>query len=142
MITFSSAQGAEDKFVYLGTYNNVRSTDTGHCYGTSVLLWEMNDKKVIGLLNTDMGLCGDPSCSILNGKIENRKLSFNTTVPVYEQLYSFDGDITKDKITGLLNNANASLKNSSFDWPYKNISEWCSAWSKVQRCGGVKEYCK
>jgi hypothetical protein len=142
MITLFGAQGAEDKFTYLGTYDNVRSTDTGHCYGTSILLWEMNDEKIIGLLNSDMGLCGDPPCSILNGKIVNGKLSFNTTVPVYEQLYSFEGNIEKTQITGLLNNAITSLTNSSFNQSYNNLNEWCSAWSKIQRCGGVKEYCK
>ena len=142
IIPFSNALGVEEVFKYMGSYDNVKSTDTGHCYGASVLIWEKNNKNIVGLLNIDMGLCGDPPCSILNGTIDNDKLKFITSVPIYNELYSFDGKITKTALSGLLNGSSATLKNSSLDLPYNNIDEWCSAWSQVQRCGGVKEFCK
>ena len=138
----SNVSEAETVFRYLGTYDNVRSSDTGHCYGTSVRLWELNNKEVVGLLNISMGLCGDPPCSFLNGTVVNDKLAFESSAPVYNELYSFDGNITKTSLSGLLNGSKATLDNSSLKSASKNIKEWCSAWSQVQRCDGVREFCK
>ena len=142
-LSLSNIVRAEEVFKYLGTYDNVKSTDTGHCYGTSVSIWELNDKKVIGLLNVDLGLCGDPPCSILKGAIDNNKISFKTSVPIYNELYSFNGDITTSNLSGSLNGSNAILKASSFKLrTTKNITKWCVRWSKVSRCGGVKDFCQ
>ena len=142
VLSFSPSVGSEESFKYLGTFDNVKSTNTGHCYGASVSIWDLGDKNIIGLLNIDMGLCGDPLCSILNGTIDNNKIKFKTSVPIYNELYVFDGYIAKKELSGSLNGSNSTLNQRSFNLSYKNIKEWCSMWSKISRCGGVKEYCK
>ncbi len=133
---------AEDVFKYMGSFDNVKSTDTGHCYGTSVLLWEINNKNVIGLLNVDMGLCGDPPCSFLKGKIDNNKITFYTSVPIYNEFYSFDGVVTKTSLSGLMNGTDTTLNANTYGDSYSNMIEWCSVWTKIKRCSGVTEFCK
>jgi len=138
----SNVATGEEIFKHLGSFENFRSTETGHCYGTSISIWELNDKEIIGLLDVHAGLCGDPPCSFLQGDINNNEISFKTNVPIYNELYSFKGKFTNNELSGQLNNSNATLKSSSFTLPYKDIKNWCSTWSQIPRCSGVKEYCQ
>jgi len=142
MLLFSVASSADGKFKFLGSFDNVESNDTGHCYGISILVWELDDMKTIGLLNVDMGLCGDSPCSIFVGTIANEKITFETSAPIYDELYFFEGHISKTKLSGSLNGVNTTLISNSFKQRYKNTQEWCSAWARVPRCHGVKEYCQ
>ena len=143
IFSLSNTSVADEAFKYLGTYDYIRTTDTGHCYGTSILIWELKDNKVIGLLNVYLGPCADPPCSIIEGTLRNNKISFKTSVPIYSELYSFIGDITSSELSGSLNEENTILNAISFKiTPEENIKEWCTRWSQVSRCGGVKEFCQ
>jgi|GEM_PF-4326235 len=142
ILLVSNTALSEEKFNHLGSFKNIRATDTGHCYGTSISIWELNDKKIIGLLSVHTGLCGDPPCSILQGSIKINEISFKTNYPIYNVHYSFSGKITNDELSGQLNNESIILKSYSYNPPYKNIERWCVIWSKISRCRGVKEYCR
>lgn len=132
----------EEKLTHLGNFVGVRSTDTGHCYGTSISLWELKNNQLVGLLDVHAGLCGDPPCSIIQGSIKNNTVSFKTNVPIYDKLYSFSGKISNNELFGQLNNEKTLFKSDSYKSLYKNIKSWCSAWSQISRCSGVKEYCQ
>ena len=143
IFSISNTSVADEAFRYLGTYDYIRSTDTGHCYGNRISIWNLKDNKVIGLLNVYSGPCADPPCSILEGTLRYNKISFKTSVPIYNEIYSFIGDITNSELTGSLNGENTTLNTISFKLtPEENIKEWCTRWSQVTRCGGVREFCQ
>ncbi len=142
LLSISSVASAEDSLRFLGSYDNVESSTGEHCNGTSISLWQINDGQIIGLLDIHSGLCGDPPCSILRGSINSNSVSFNTSVPVYNELYSFTGKIINTELTGSLNSLKTTFHENSFKLHFKDITSWCSLWSKVSRCSGVKEYCQ
>ncbi len=139
---FKPAFAAQAALQFLGTYDNVSSSASGHCYGTSVSLWQINNSEIIGMLDVHAGLCGDPPCSLLKGNINNNIVSVKTTAPVYNKHYLFTGYIINSQLTGMLNKSKTTLQKNSFNLQYKNVAAWCAAWSKVLRCKGVKAYCK
>lgn len=133
---------ASENFTYIGSYDNVTSETGEHCYGTDVMLWRENDSEIIGLLSQHVGLCGDPSCSIVRGSIKEKSLSFETSKPIYGGFYSFEGVATKDALVGKLNTIITRLKVNGAGSQYIDKKDWCSAWVSVQRCEGVKDYCQ
>ena len=133
---------AEDNFNFLGAFDNVQSSETGHCYGMDVLVWELADKQVIGLLSVEDGLCGDPSCSFLSGTINDDEITFQTSTSVYGEQYLFNGKLTSKAMSGLLNGSKTSLAANSSALRLESIMEWCSFWSQIPRCRGVKDYCQ
>jgi hypothetical protein len=141
-LLFSNMSSGNDVFEYLGSFDNVSSTETGHCYGTSISMWRVNSRKVIGLLDIHSGLCGDPHCSFIDGIIHNNEISFRAYAPIYQKLYSFIGTVTKEELSGKLNESSTVLKLSQFQFTSKDKKDWCSTWSKIPRCKGVKVYCK
>jgi len=141
-LSLSSIAIADELFKKLGSYDNVKASKTGHCYGTSISLWKVKEDKIIGLLNIHSGLCGDPPCSVVQGSIKNNIILFNTTMPIYDKLYSFTGNISNNELSGSLNKIKSTFNANSFPQSYKNIKSWCEAWVKVSRCRGVKKYCE
>ncbi len=143
LFVYSNVVKAKNKLTAIGTYDNVKSTSTGHCYGTSISMWQLENNNVIGLLDTHAGLCGVPPCSILTGSMKNDTVSFKTSAPVYDKLFSYIGRINDTDLNGQLNKKSVVLKrNSRRNFPLKDIGQFCSFWSKVPRCKGVKEYCQ
>lgn len=140
-ITCSCVANAGDTLYYLGSYDNVKSTSSGHCYGTSVSMWKLNNK-IVGLLDIHAGLCGDPPCSVIQGEKDGSNISFKTTDPVYNKHYSFTGSLLDSQLSGTLNQSTTTLNKNSIESIYDNTKSWCSAWSKVPRCSGVKHYCQ
>ena len=138
----SSITNADEAFKKLGSYDNVKASKTGHCYGTSISLWRVKKDKIIGLLDIHAGLCGDPPCSFIQGNIKNDIISFKTSEPIYDKFYSFTGNISNNELIGSLNKIKSTFNANTFPQPYKNIKSWCEAWVKVSRCSGVKAYCK
>ncbi len=132
---------AGETFKYIGSFDNIRATETGHCYGEGVSLVELGDKKIIGLFHVAQGLCGDPACSALKGAIRGEKLSFKTLVPIYNETYAFEGATTKLALSGFLNNNKIELKMASWGRHHKNINDWCASWLKVTRCKGIANVC-
>ena len=133
---------AFERFTYIGSYDNVTSETGEHCYGTDVMLWRGDNSEVVGLFSQHAGLCGDPSCSIVRGSIKDNSLSFVASKSIYGALYSFQGAVTKDVLTGELNTINTTLKANGAGSQYKDKISWCSAWVSVKRCKGVQGYCQ
>ncbi len=142
VLPVSICASAEGDFNFLGAFDNVQSSETGHCYGIDVLVWELSDKQIIGLLSVEDGLCGDPPCSALIGTINDDKITFETSTSIYGEQYLFSGKFTSNEISGLLNGNETNLVANSYASPLKSIIEWCSFWSQVPRCQGVKDYCQ
>ncbi len=132
---------AEETFNFIGSFDNVKATETGHCYGEGIDLWELESKKIIGLLHIAQGLCGDPACSSIEGEIEGDIISFKTLKPIYNQAYTFKGSIVNYTLNDLLNDTKADLKKDSRSQRHKNKSEWCATWSNISRCKGVENVC-
>lgn len=142
LLSISSITSADEIFKSLGSYDNVKASNTGHCYGTSISLWKIKNNKIIGLLDIHADLCGDPPCSVVQGSIKNNTVSFKTNMPIYDKSYSFTGNISNAELSGSLNKIKSKFNINSFSQSYKDIKSWCSAWSKVSRCNGVKKYCE
>ena len=132
---------AEETFTFIGSFDNVKATETGHCYGEGISLWELENKKVIGLLNIAQGLCGDPACSALEGNSKKGKIILKSLMPIYGQAYTFEGTVTAASLSGTLNNNKTILKKDTSSQRFKNKSEWCATWSKISRCVGVSSVC-
>lgn len=133
---------AQDGFEFLGGFDNVQASQTGHCQGISVLIWASRAQQVVGLLSVESGLCGDPPCAIFQGTIGNNNISFETSAPIYDQRYRFTGEITPTALSGSLNGEQTVLGSNSFSLPSASKTEWCSFWSRIPRCQGVMEYCR
>ena len=141
LILTASQSLAEDAFKFIGSFDNIKATETGHCYGEGIDLWELEDKKIIGLIHIARGLCGDPACSTLVGEIEGDIISFKTFKPIYNQAYTFEGSIVNYTLSGLLNDNKTELKKDSRSQRHKNKTEWCATWSTITRCKGVENVC-
>lgn len=109
-IFFVSESIAEDTLKFIGSFDNVKATETGHCYGEGIDLWELEGKKIIGLLHIAQGLCGDPACSAIEGKIEGDTISFKAFKPIYNKAYIFEGSIVNYTLSGHLNENKTKLK--------------------------------
>lgn len=133
---------AEESFKFIGSFSNVKATETGHCYGEGVSVWEVENKKIIGLLHIAQGLCGDPACSVLEGNAGNEKITFKSIKTIYGQSYAFEGKVTGAFLNGTLNNNKTALKKDTRSQRFKNKAEWCATWSKISRCKGASSVCK
>jgi len=130
----------------IGRFDQVRSSPTGHCYGHSLDFWEYGER-VFGLHHRHDGLCGDPPCSaIQNLKFDPKtgELEFLSSQP--GEKYKFAGKMESGKIFGVFGAEPVSLRRSreystSLD-SERNVAAWCTFWSQVPRCSGVKELCK
>lgn len=132
---------AEDNFNFLGAFDNVQSSEAGHCYGIDVLVWELTDKQVIGLLSIADGLCGDPPCSVFAGAINDDKITFRTSTSINGEQYLFNGQFTRNEMSGSLNGKKTTLAANLSALELESVTEWCSFWSQIPRCQGVKDYC-
>ncbi len=141
LIISSNNSFAGETFKYIGSFDNIKATETGHCYGEGVSLVELKDKKIIGLFHVARGLCGDPACSVIKGDIRGEQLSFKTLVPIYNESYAFEGAATEFALSGFLNSNDIELKMASWGRHHNNISEWCASWLKISRCKGVTNVC-
>lgn len=142
VLLFASRSGfPAESLTVMGSFDDVRSTETGHCYGKSVSLWKFKTGDIVGLLDVHEGLCGDPACSVLTGAVNDHGLSFKTLSPIYSQSYTFDGKIEGQNLVGKLNDIDISLKSNNYFARDGDLKSWCETWSKVPRCSGVKEYC-
>lgn len=146
LIGFSVKASAQTSFSKIGQFSDVESDDEGeHCLGTSIELWKISDSNLIGMIDIHEGLCGDPPCSFIKGKITNNRLEVSATDSIWDELYSFKGQIKKGHLKGILNSKPIDLKiekdGHSRNWD-KDITSWCERWSKVHRCKGIMEYCK
>ncbi len=94
---------AEAGIRFPGAFDDVRSSETGNCYGIDVLVWQLPGQQVPGLLSVEDGLCGDPPCAVLTGTIDEDKITFETATSLYGEQYSFSGQYTRHAVSGLLN---------------------------------------
>ena len=141
-ILFSLNALAEVPIHPLGSFEAVQSNDGEHCNGYSIDLLQKSETEMFGLMNHHAGLCGDPGCSLLTGSYKDGSITFSTTQPIYEKIYSFKGLINNNnQLTGQLNNVDISLKSNALGMKTETLNQWCSFWEQVPRCKGVREYC-
>ena len=142
LLAASSTAGQDLKS--LGSFDNVRTTESGHCYGYSLELWQ-HGKKIMGLMNVHDGLCGDPPCGILQEVTFDRgtgRLHFRSAAGLE---YRFDGVLRRDDVFGRLNGRRVRLgrdRNRTEIASDRSLTDWCEFWVPVARCGGVREFCK
>jgi hypothetical protein len=142
----AAATSAQD-LQHLGDFHNVSSKDGGeHCAGYSLGLWKYRDQ-IIGLLDVQQGLCGDPPCGVIqDAKLHPKTGRLEFWSLINDQRIQFDGTMTRARIDGVFNGRGARLvrdtdrMGSDFE-PNRSISSWCRFWSSVPRCGGVRELC-
>jgi len=132
---------AKGGFKHIGSFDNVKSETGEHCSGYSVSLWSMGDS-IIGLLDYHAGLCGDPPCSVVIGEIDKNNITFTTTQPIYDIDYKYKGEIEQNKLIGKINDTMITMKSYDYAVSHDSLENWCSFWSTVPRCVGVKEFCK
>lgn len=146
VVACGSVLGAGPAFGPLGSFDHVVTPDDGeHCAGDSLDLWNA-DGRVIGLLHRHQGLCGDPPCAVLDEVSLDRdtgRLAFEASV-AGERL-RFKGRLQGDHVAGTLNGAPLQMDREapvagSFA-PDTSVGAWCSFWTTVPRCRGVKELC-
>jgi hypothetical protein len=142
VLAASAAAGQDLKS--LGSFDNVRVTKSGHCYGYSLELWQ-HGKQIMGLLDAHEGLCGDPPCGVLREVTFDRgtgRLHFRSTAG---SEYHFEGLLRRDDVFGRLNDQrvrlgrNRNWKDMASD---RGLTDWCKFWTSVTRCGGVREFCE
>ena len=146
IIILSGQPDAQSLFSKLGEFSNVDyEDDSEHCLGTSTTIWRIDSINLVGVIDIHEGLCGDPPCSFIRGKIENNQLEFTATDSIWGEYYSFSGVIENDSLIGKLNLISVNLKKEKDDIPGDwdmSLSNWCKMWSKVHRCNGVKKFCR
>ena len=134
-------QGRHDEIVPVGSFANVQSRDGEHCYGYSLELWRHNGK-LIGLLDHHQGLCGDPPCEALRNvsyDARSGRLSFSALD------VNFTGTLRRDDVVGTIGGDRVRLARDRDDptdakWD-KSLAAWCTFWSSVSRCTGVRQVC-
>jgi hypothetical protein len=137
-----------DQFQYIGSFHNVSSKDGGeHCAGYSLGLWKYGER-VLGLLDLHAGLCGDPPCGVIkDASLDSRTGRLVFWSSINGQKIQFVGTLTRETIDGAFNGKLARLARdrdrmtSNFE-PDRNVLAWCTFWSSVPRCSGVRELCE
>ena len=138
----SIVQGTSDALAPVGSFGNVRQGQDGeHCYGYSLELWRHNGK-LIGLLDHHQGLCGDPPCEALRNvsyDARSGRLSFSALD------VNFTGTLRRDDVAGTIGRDRLRLSRHR-DHPIdaksdESFAAWCTFWSSVSRCKGVREVC-
>jgi hypothetical protein len=126
--------------IAVGAFDNVRQTESDHCYGWSLTLWRFNGR-LLGLLNRHAGLCGDEPCEAVADVSHDTKtgrLSFSAfRMP-------FSGTVSRSEVSGTFGAERLRLRRSrnqpSPDF-LNSLSAWCTFWRGVSRCTGVTELC-
>lgn len=140
------ASSASGEFGLLGHFAGVTSTDNGeHCSGYSLDLWD-SKSRLVGLLHHHSGLCGDPPCAVIEQAALDRssgRLTF--TAKIGTKKLRFVGAVRGKRVVGKLNDRPVQLERDPDDAggfePDTNVGAWCSFWTSVPRCRGVKELC-
>ena len=144
ILVLAASPAAGQDLKSLGSFDNVRGTESGHCYGYSLELWQ-HGKQIMGLLDVHEGLCGDPPCGVLQEVTFDRgtgRLHFRSTAG---SEYRFEGVLRRDDVFGRLNGQSVRLgrnRNRTDIVSDRSLAQWCEFWTPVARCGGVREFCK
>jgi len=123
----SDGSHRDDSFTVMGYFVNV--TQKGeHAYGYSLQLWR-HDNEIVGLFSSTQGLAGDPPTGVLQDvRFDHHSgdLSFQTKLSagrVYTkehtgvssgEVYKFKGNLSRNRIVGLLEVSNDLVPQSSF----------------------------
>jgi hypothetical protein len=127
----------------IGSFQDVRSSDGEHCAGHSLKLWRYGNR-VLGLLDIHEDLCGDPPCSVIQDASLNTKTGRLRFWASPEERWSFVGTLKRDVVSGTLNGKRVRLTRNQNEIRAdsdRNLAAWCSFWSSVSRCKGVREMC-
>jgi hypothetical protein len=128
----------------------VESSTGEHCYGFSVDIWKQNNQP-FGLFHYHTGLCGDPSCGVLQAVSYDAKsgdLSFSVETRVSK--FQFSGKVTRELLSGSLQESlvgqtswtkdtvelprDQELATEEFYGKTHSLSEWHARYGSNERC--------
>ena len=134
------ASASAQDFTAVASFDNVRGSSSGHCYGWSLALWRYKGR-LLGLLDRHQGLCGDPPCRTLADVSHDAKTG-RLTFSAFGM--PFNGTLRRNEVIGKLGDERLRLKRRTDRMDARSdqtLDAWCDFWRTVPRCKGVAELC-
>lgn len=98
----------------------------------------------MGLLDIHQGLCGDPPCGVIRdvSRDQTGRLQFSSLIG---KRWEFVGRLDRQAVIGMLSGERVRLRRDRDESPdldrNTDAAAWCGFWTRVPRCGGVRELC-